>query len=49
MDQIEAEGVRRARRRAKEADLLLLVFAADQEPDTQTLGWLTSGCAGGGK
>jgi tRNA modification GTPase len=34
---IEAEGVRRARLRAGEADLRLLVFAADAEPDAETL------------
>ncbi len=39
-DEIEAEGIRRARRRAEEADLLLLLFAADQEPDAETLAWL---------
>ena len=36
-DEIEAEGIRRARRRAEEADLLLLLFAADQAPDAETL------------
>jgi tRNA modification GTPase len=36
-DEIEAEGVRRALRRAEEADLRLLVFAADQPPDPETL------------
>ncbi|MFZ4407560.1 MAG: tRNA uridine-5-carboxymethylaminomethyl(34) synthesis GTPase MnmE [Paracraurococcus sp.] len=40
-DEIEAEGVRRARRRAEEADLILAVFAADQQPDTETLAWVT--------
>jgi tRNA modification GTPase len=44
-DEIEIEGVRRARRRAEEADLLLAVFAADRAPDADTLtlrreGWL---------
>lgn len=41
VDEIEAEGVRRARRRAEEADLTLLVFAADEPADAETLGWLT--------
>lgn len=36
-DEIEAEGVRRARRRAEEADLILAVFAADAAPDAETL------------
>jgi tRNA modification GTPase len=36
-DEIEAEGVRRALRRAEEADLRLLIFAADQHPDPETL------------
>jgi tRNA modification GTPase len=36
-DEIEQEGVRRARRRAEEADLLLAVFAADAAPDAETL------------
>jgi tRNA modification GTPase len=36
-DEIEAEGIRRALRRAKEADLVLAVFAADQPPDPPTL------------
>ncbi|WP_237215407.1 tRNA uridine-5-carboxymethylaminomethyl(34) synthesis GTPase MnmE [Falsiroseomonas oryziterrae] len=36
-DEIEQEGVRRARRRADEADLVLAVFAADQPPDPETL------------
>ena len=40
VDEVEAEGVRRARRRAADADVLLLVFAADQAPDAETLGWL---------
>ena len=38
-DEIEAEGIRRAHRRAEEADLLLLLFAADQAPDAETLAW----------
>ena len=36
-DEIEAEGVRRALRRAEEADLRLLLFAADQPSDPDTL------------
>jgi tRNA modification GTPase len=36
-DEIEAEGVRRARRRAEEADIVLAVFAADRVPDAETL------------
>jgi tRNA modification GTPase len=36
-DEIEAEGVRRALVRAEAADLRLLVFAADQPPDADTL------------
>lgn len=36
-DEIEAEGVRRALARAEQADLRLLVFAADAEPDAATL------------
>lgn len=35
-DEIEAEGVRRALARAGSADLRLLVFAADEEPDAAT-------------
>ncbi|PWC30176.1 tRNA uridine-5-carboxymethylaminomethyl(34) synthesis GTPase MnmE [Teichococcus aestuarii] len=42
-DEIEAEGVRRARRRAEEADLLIAVFAADQPPDAETLALLAPG------
>jgi tRNA modification GTPase len=37
VDDIEAEGVLRARQRAADADVLLLVFAADQPPDAETL------------
>jgi len=37
VDEIEAEGVRRARHRAEQADLVLAVFAADQAPDAETL------------
>lgn len=36
-DEIEAEGIRRALRRAEEASLLITVFAANQEPDDATL------------
>ncbi|MEI6162451.1 MAG: tRNA uridine-5-carboxymethylaminomethyl(34) synthesis GTPase MnmE, partial [Roseococcus sp.] len=36
-DEIEAEGVRRALLRAEAADLRLLVFAADADPDEATL------------
>jgi tRNA modification GTPase len=36
-DEIEAEGVRRALRRAETADLVLAVFAADSAPDAATL------------
>lgn len=36
-DVIEQEGVRRARARADEADILVAVFAADSEPDAATL------------
>ncbi|ONG53371.1 tRNA uridine-5-carboxymethylaminomethyl(34) synthesis GTPase MnmE [Pseudoroseomonas deserti] len=42
-DEIEAEGVRRARRRAEEADLVIAVFAADAPPDATTLGLLAPG------
>ncbi|WP_370287842.1 tRNA uridine-5-carboxymethylaminomethyl(34) synthesis GTPase MnmE [Siccirubricoccus soli] len=42
-DEIEAEGVRRARRRAEEADLVLAVFAADRPPDAETLAWVRPG------
>src|SRR4051794_29565767 len=44
-DEIEVEGVRRARRRAEEADLILAVFAADQPPDAETLAFLRPGTA----
>ena len=37
MDEIEAEGIRRALRRAEEAELVIAVFAADREPDAATL------------
>jgi len=36
-DEIEQEGVRRARARGGEADLVLAVFAADAPPDAETL------------
>jgi len=42
-DEIEAEGVRRARRRAEEADLILAVFAANAAPDAETLGLVGPG------
>jgi tRNA modification GTPase len=39
-DEIEQEGIRRARRRAEEADLILAVFATDAVPDRETLAWV---------
>jgi tRNA modification GTPase len=36
-DDIEQEGIRRARRRGEEADLVLAIFAADAPPDDETL------------
>jgi tRNA modification GTPase len=42
-DEIEAEGVRRALRRAESADLRLLVFAADRPPDADTLALVAPG------
>ncbi|PWS38561.1 tRNA uridine-5-carboxymethylaminomethyl(34) synthesis GTPase MnmE [Falsiroseomonas bella] len=36
-DEIEREGVRRARRRAQEADVLIAALPADSAPDAQTL------------
>jgi len=42
-DEIEQEGIRRARRRAEEADLVLAVFAADATPDASTLAWVRPG------
>lgn len=42
-DEIEQEGIRRARRRAGEADLVLAVFAADAPPDAETLAWVKPG------
>ena len=42
-DEIEQEGIRRARRRAEEADLVIAVFAADTPPDAGTLAWVKPG------
>lgn len=42
-DEIEQEGIRRAHRRAEEADLILAVFAADVPPDADTLAWVRPG------
>ena len=42
-DEIEQEGIRRARRRAEEADVVLAVFAADADPDAETLAWVRPG------
>lgn len=42
-DEIEQEGIRRAHRRAEEADLVLAVFAVDAPPDAATLGWARRG------
>ncbi len=42
-DEIEAEGVKRARRRAEEADVVLAVFAADQPADAETLAAMPTG------
>ena len=42
-DEIEAEGVRRALRRAEAADVRLLVFAADRPPDVDTLALVAPG------
>ncbi len=42
-DEIETEGMRRARRRAEEADLVLAVFAADRAPDPETLALVRPG------
>ena len=39
-DEIEAEGIKRAERRAEEAQLVITVFAADQPPDAETLHWV---------
>jgi tRNA modification GTPase len=42
-DEIEQEGIRRARRRAEEADLVIAVFAADAPPDRATVDWVARG------
>lgn len=42
-DEVEQEGIRRARRRAEEADLVMAVFATDVAPDAPTLAWVTPG------
>jgi tRNA modification GTPase len=42
-DEIEQEGIRRARRRAEEADLVIAVFAADAPADAETLAWAARG------
>jgi tRNA modification GTPase len=42
-DEIEQEGIRRARRRAEEADLVVAVFATDTPPDPPTLAWVRPG------
>ena len=42
-DEIEAEGIKRAERRAQEAQLVITVFAADQPPDAETLRWAGPG------
>lgn len=42
-DAVEQEGVRRATRRASEADLLLVAFASDQHPDAESCMLLESG------
>jgi len=39
-DEIEAEGIKRAERRAQEAQLVITVFGADQPPDAETLRWV---------
>lgn len=39
-DEIEAEGIKRAERRAREAQLVITVFAADQLPDAETVRWV---------
>lgn len=43
-DEIEAEGVRRALSRAEDADLRLLVFAADAPADAETLSLVAPRC-----
>ncbi|MBR0672628.1 tRNA uridine-5-carboxymethylaminomethyl(34) synthesis GTPase MnmE [Neoroseomonas soli] len=42
-DEIEQEGIRRAHRRAEEADLVITVFATDKAPDAETLAWVKPG------
>jgi tRNA modification GTPase len=42
-DEIEQEGIRRARRRAEEADLVVAVLAADTAPAAETLAWVRPG------
>lgn len=42
-DEIEQEGVHRARRKAEEADLVVTVFATDAPIDAETLGWVKPG------
>jgi tRNA modification GTPase len=42
VDEVESEGVRRARLQAEDADLLLTVFAVDQPPDAETLAMLAA-------
>ena len=39
-DEIEAEGIKRAERMAREAQLVITVFSADQPPDAETLRWV---------
>ncbi|MCA3323296.1 MAG: tRNA uridine-5-carboxymethylaminomethyl(34) synthesis GTPase MnmE [Roseomonas sp.] len=39
-DEIEAEGIKRAERRAQEAQLVITLFAADQPPDPETRRWV---------
>lgn len=42
-DAVEREGVRRAKGRAGEADLVLIAFASDEPPDAESLGLLRGG------
>ena len=42
-DAVEAEGIKRAERRAEEAQLVITVFAADRAPDPETLQWVRPG------
>ncbi|NKE45598.1 tRNA uridine-5-carboxymethylaminomethyl(34) synthesis GTPase MnmE [Roseomonas frigidaquae] len=42
-DAVEQEGVRRATRRAEEADLVLVAFATDEPPDAGSLALLVAG------